>query len=1315
MKSIRTLRAQEALWPIFYVKRKSVQFLTHIGIVLLSLTSLAVHAQECDIIYVTTTGASSGTAGTRINPASLLYGLSLISPTSNRVWIAVGTYNISNSLAIPDDCTLEGGFDPVTWIKSNASESIIMRDNLNPAPASALIGLEGTTATGFRLQDLTINVADAPGSGNSVYGIYLNNCSNYNITRCKVITGSGAPGTVGAPGSDGTTGGAGSAGTLGACNNESFVPGGAGGIGAGGNDGGGGAPGENHSGGPPGASGLTSGCGGAGGASGSGPDDCLFCSPSCGDVVPGSNGAAGTTGLPGSTGASGPFGSVLGGYFAAGGIGGLGTDGQPGCGGGGGGGGGGRQQSGADDRGSGGGGGGGAGAGGTGGNGGNGGGSAYAIFLFNNGSGGVVQDCQLSPGTAGAGGTGGAGGAGGTGGTGGAGGGPTCCASSFGGNGGSGGVGGNGGNGGTGATGQSVALSENGGISVNNLGITAVPGNPPIITVENYGCINSVVTFTGDVSGNWMFGAGASPSTALGMGPHEVIYTTLGRKTITFNGTTFTEYVDIFNLGPALPSISPVLDTVMLGCAASFTSSLTASNYEWIFGGTANPDTLNGPTFQTTDSIYFGDLGLHTITLWATDSCCGRVRDTGLIYVDTSFLDINIAASADTVCAGDTIVFTADPGFTTYEFFVNGISVQNGANNVYSSSTQQTGDTLKVIGFLGSCYSNQSSPMNIVVIPIPPVNISISDPDTTICQGDTVTFTANPSFYQNYEFFVGTTSVQNGPSNIFVTSNLNDMDSITTVSYLGCPGPPSNTIHFTVNPMPIISIFSTDTTFCAGDTISVTANPAGFTDYQILINGITVGSGSQNTVTTDLFSDGDSLVVIPTSAEGCIGPPSNDLVFTVNPIPSMSLVVSMDSVCLFDTLVFTATPAALDNYDFYDGTTLIQSGTSNTFSTSTLIGGVHNITVIGTDLGCASPVSNTIIATVLSGPPVTMVSSGDTLCAGDTVVFTASPSGLVNYEFFVGGVPVQSSASISFTTGSLAQGDTVYVVGTDMGCPGPASNNIIPLVNPLPVITVTSNDSDATICDGDQVLFTAAPNGLSNYDFLLNGSSVQTGTDSIWAISNLANGDSINVIGISTAGCTSPMSNVLVFTVNPIPWISLTVASDSICWGDSVVFTASPSGYDNYDFYDNGLLMQSGGADTYIPAPDSTNVITVIATDLNCPSLSSNDTSVTVTSGPIITILSSDSNNAICAGDSIAFTASPGGFMNYEFFVNAVSVQSGTDTTYITTSLTDSAVITVIASDFTCPGTVATAVPITVHAIPITALSVSSDTICDGE
>src|SRR3972149_5983085 len=103
-------------------------------------------AQECGIIYVTPSGASSGAAGTRANPANLLYGLSLVSPKDKIVWMADGIYNISNTLSIPNGVTIEGTFTPVTWIKTNANTTVISRDALNPDIVNkALIALMGSS------------------------------------------------------------------------------------------------------------------------------------------------------------------------------------------------------------------------------------------------------------------------------------------------------------------------------------------------------------------------------------------------------------------------------------------------------------------------------------------------------------------------------------------------------------------------------------------------------------------------------------------------------------------------------------------------------------------------------------------------------------------------------------------------------------------------------------------------------------------------------------------------------------------------------------------------------------------------------------------------------------------------------------------------------------------------------------------------------------------------------------------------------------------------------------------------------------------
>ena len=249
-------------------------------------------AQQCDIIYVTPNGASSGTAGTKANPANFTYGLSLVSATANKIWMAQGTYTISLPIQLVSNITLEGGFDATTWIKSNGTPSIIHKDNSNliPAPANALVAITGLNISGFRLQDLTLQVDNAPGNSNSVYGVYLNGCSNYNIVRCNVTTGNGAPGIAGTAGTSGVAGSPGATGPS-ANGNEQYFPGGAGG--AGGFNGGNGATNGHHSGGNPSGSSGGGACGGAGGTSGTGPScsaGCVFGSPNCGSATAGQPG-----------------------------------------------------------------------------------------------------------------------------------------------------------------------------------------------------------------------------------------------------------------------------------------------------------------------------------------------------------------------------------------------------------------------------------------------------------------------------------------------------------------------------------------------------------------------------------------------------------------------------------------------------------------------------------------------------------------------------------------------------------------------------------------------------------------------------------------------------------------------------------------------------------------------------------------------------------------------------------------------------------------------------------------------------------------
>ncbi|MCS7085504.1 MAG: hypothetical protein NZ534_05455, partial [Bacteroidia bacterium] len=466
-------------------------------------------AQECGVVYVTPGGASSGTAGTRANPANLVYGMQLAGPQNPYVRMAVGNYTITQPLELKDGVIIEGGFLPgQNWAKTNADSTVITRTsaNLEPNPPR-LVGMRGQNISNFRLQDVRLVVQSTPTSvpGASIYGIHLSGCSHYSIVRCRIRTGNATPGINGTDGVDGRHGADGADGGLGCGRCQPGTPPYVIDGGAGGNSWSGGA--------------ARGGRGGNGGDRGTGTDcnplSCNVCDPAVMSAPDGQNGqnGAGTSpgiggigrpghivcftelqnlanfvngcpsndtaihrgrdGTPGAAGVDGIDGldgvvsyNAQGFYIPADGT--DGTDGTNGSGGGGGGGGasvGGVPSLGQtnvpfynidprelNSAGGGGGGGGEGGERGTRGTKGTGGGANFAVFLHNNGPDGVIIDCVLQPGLAGMGGRGGRGGRSGNGGRGGRGGNATLLGDSEG-TGCNGGAGGNGGNGGRGGRG----------------------------------------------------------------------------------------------------------------------------------------------------------------------------------------------------------------------------------------------------------------------------------------------------------------------------------------------------------------------------------------------------------------------------------------------------------------------------------------------------------------------------------------------------------------------------------------------------------------------------------------------------------------------------------------------------------------------------------------------------------------------------------------------------------------------------------------------------------------------------------------------
>ena len=103
------------------------------------------------------------------------------------------------------------------------------------------------------------------------------------------------------------------------------------------------------------------------------------------------------------------------------------------------------------------------------------------------------------------------------------------------------------------------------GIAIDDFTITAPDASSPALAIGTASgtCLGEVVTFTnesvGDLSDySWDFGADATPATAIGFGPHDVIYSAGGSKTVSLSATSAT--AGALNINENIDVNSPPMD-----------------------------------------------------------------------------------------------------------------------------------------------------------------------------------------------------------------------------------------------------------------------------------------------------------------------------------------------------------------------------------------------------------------------------------------------------------------------------------------------------------------------------------------------------------------------------------------------------------------------------------------------------------------------------------------------------------------------------------------------------------------------------------
>ena len=308
--------------------------------------------------------------------------------------------------------------------------------------------------------------------------------------------------------------------------------------------------------------------------------------------------------------------------------------------------------------------------------------------------------------------------------------------------------------------------------------------------------------------------------------------------------------------------------------------------------------------------------------------------------------------------------------------------------------------------------------------------------------------------------------------------------------------------------------------------------------------------------------------------------------------------------------------------------------------------------------------------------PVTTIKATDSIiCAGSSITFTATQTGLglkPTFQWKVNGVNVGIDSSV-FTTALLKNDDQVklIVVGKD-GCAAgkiDSSNTFTIKVNAAVAPSVVITTASSAICKGEPVTFTATSTNEGPtpvYQWQVNG--VNAGANSnTFTTSALTNNDQIKVALASTFSCASPAivtSNIISMTVIPIP-VANAGSNVSVCTGGSVQL--SGSGGDAYTWTPaSGLSNAAIATPVVTPAATTSYILTVTNANL----CSAKDTiTVTINQPTTPTVSINNPVRNICFGTATTFTANAaneGAGPAYQWQVNGVN--AGTNSNLFTSS-----------------------------------------------
>jgi len=603
----------------------------------------------------------------------------------------------------------------------------------------------------------------------------------------------------------------------------------------------------------------------------------------------------------------------------------------------------------------------------------------------------------------------------------------------------------------------------------------------------------------------------------------------------------------------------------------------------------------------------------------------------GTYFTTTDTLDPGIISGDQTICAGDipgtfnSVIDASLGNWTSFTYQWQYATNPNGpwtdvigADSANHTSTIGLNDTTYFRRFVtaGICFDS-SNFIIVNVNPSPSIPIISASGSTTICLGNSVTLTTS-----------STTGIlwNTGDTTQSIVTDTAGSYWVTETNSYNCTNVSDTTFVTVINsPLPLLFVSAILDTICLGNATTLIASGADTYSWTPATSPSTGDTVTANPDTTTIY------IVTGTDTIGCYDTISITITVTNDTLPPVSITSVTDTVSICQGNATTLIATGADTYSWAPPAGL-NTTVGDTVIASPIVDTTYIVTGTNTTTGCYNTDTVTIDVTNDSLPTVLVTSISDTICSGNSTTLIASGADTYSWAPDTG-----LSSTIGDTVTANPDTTITYIVtgtNTATGCYNTDSIMITVTNDPLPSVSIASVTDTVSICQGNATTLIAT--GADTYSWAPPAGLNTTVGDTVIA-SPIVDTTYIVTGTNTTTGCYNTDTITIDVTSDPLPAVSVTSISNTICSGNSTILIAS--GADTYSWApDTGLSSTIG--DTVTANPDTTTTYIITGTNTATGCYNTDNITITVTNDPLPAVLVTAGSDTVCLGTSTTLIAS---------------------------------------------------------------------------